>query len=218
VKNPLIILSIALLSFTGTSHLLADPIVFNFSPSQAAAGNVGLSEDYTSGGFTITAYGFVKSSGAQTSLYQKYTPGDTAETGLGLNADSDHEIPGPYFVQLDVKNLIDAGFSSLTLSLGSLQRGEQANIYADTSFGSFSSGSSFLVGLVGLPEEISTTVALTTRYLNITGGGSNGADPVLQSATASVPDGGSTALLLGASMLGFAAFRRVRPSAGRHQN
>lgn len=218
MKNPLIILSIALLSVTGASSLLADPIVFNFSPSQAAAGNVGLSEDYTSGAFTITAYGFVKSSGDQTSLYQKYTPGDTAETGLGMASDSDHEIPGPYFVQLDVKNLIDAGFSSLTLSLGSLQRGEQANIYADTSFGSFTSGNTFLVGLVGLPEEISTTVALTSRYLNITGGGSGGADPVLQSATASVPDGGSTALLLGASVLGLAGYGRLRRSGVRHQS
>lgn len=187
------------------------PLFFNFSPSQAASGNVGPSEDYTVGGVTITAYGFVKATGASSSLFQKYTVGDPGETGLGLNADADHEIPPPFFVQLDVGNLISAGFTSLSLKLGSLQNGEQANITKDNTLGSF--GDSFsnlvLLGKNGV-DEMFANVSLTSRYINITGGGSAGADPVLESATANVPDGGSTALLMGAALVGCGLATRYR--------
>lgn len=197
----------------------ADSLYFNFSPSAAAAGNVGPSEDYTVGGVTLTAYGFVKATGAASSLYQKYTPGDASETGLGLAADSDHEIPPPFFVQLDVQNLINAGFTSLSLQLGSLQNGEQANIYKDNTPGSFGDGFSGVQLLgAGGADVLFKSVSLTNRYINITGGGSAGADPVLMSATANVPDGGSTALLVGGGLLAAAMISRRRQGRAASSN
>ena len=205
-----------LLSLTAGLGLLsamsafAAPIVFDFSPS-APQGAFGTSQTFTSGGYTITAYGFVTEGNTATALYHKYTTGNPAETGLGIAADSDHEIPPQYYIQLDVQNLIAAGFGSMTFTLGSLQGGEQANIYGDTSAGSFASGT-LLSTLTGGPVQQSISLALTSRYFNVTGGGSSNADPVLESVTVNsptkVPDGGATALLIGASFLALAAFGR----------
>lgn len=203
--------SVALLSLL-SAGATASPIVFNFSPS-APQGAFGTSQNFTSGGYTITAYGFVAATGAATNLYHKYTSGNAAETGLGIAADGDHEIPPTYFVQLDVKNLIDAGFTSMTFVLGSLQSGEQAKIFGDSSLGTFGDGA-LLSTLTGLPVEQSVSLSLTSRYFNVTGGGGSGADPVLESVSVNkVPDSGSTIAILGASLLAMASFHYRRKQA-----
>lgn len=212
MKLKSLVSSLAVLGLFSASAMAA-PIVFDFSPS-APQGAFGTSQDFTAGGYTITAYGFVAATGAATNLYHKYTSGVPAETGLGISADGDHEIPPTYFVQLDVQNLIAAGFTSMTFKLGSLQGGEQANIFGDTTLGTFGDGS-LLSTLTGLPVEQTVSLALTSRYFNITGGGSSGADPVLESVAVeapSVPDSGSTVAMLGASLLAIASFcaRRKR--------
>ncbi|MEO6004296.1 MAG: VPDSG-CTERM sorting domain-containing protein [Opitutus sp.] len=93
----------------------------------------------------------------------------------------------------------------------SVQGGEQANIYGDTSAGSFASGA-LLSTLTGGAVQQSASLVLSSRYFNVTGGGSSGADPILESVTVNspskVPDGGATAVLLGASFLALAALGR----------
>lgn len=193
----------------GLSSTFATSYVFNFSPS-GPGHNVGPTEDYSAGGATITASGWLVAGGS-TDLYQKYTAGQSYETGLGVAADPDHEIPPPYFVQLDVSDLIAKGFDSVSFKLGSLQPGEQANIYGITTSGTLTGGS-LLTTLIGTPLEQTWTVALGGyQYFGFTGGGSTGADPVLESATVNVPDNGSVVLMLGATLLAVASLRRLRP-------
>ncbi len=201
----------ALALLAGSSTAFAVPVVFNFSPSSPGS-NVGPSESYTVGGATITATGWL-GAGVSGDLYQKYTAGLSYETGLGLAADFDHEIPSPYFVQLDVSDLVAKGFNWITFRLGSLQLGEQAKIYAGTTNGMLTGAP--ISTLIGLPVENDFGVALTgaSLYFSFTGGGSGGADPVLESATAStVPDGGATVLLLGVTFAGLTLFRKRRIS------
>ena len=193
----------------GLSSTFATSYVFNFSPS-GPGHNVGPTENYSAGGATLAASGWLVAGGA-TDLYQKYTAGQSYETGLGVAADPDHEIPPPYFVQLDVSDLIAKGFDWISFTLGSLQTGEQANVYGITTSGTLS-GATLLTTLTGTPLEQTWGIALTGNYLyfGFTGGGATGADPVLESATANVPDGGSVILLLGSALLAIAGIRQFR--------
>lgn len=204
------LLSIAALFLAvGLNSSFASSYVFNFSPA-GPGHNVGPTENYNAGGATIVASGWLVAGGS-TDLYQKYTAGQSYETGLGVAADPDHEIPPPYFVQLDVSDLIAKGFDWISFTLGSLQKGEEANIYGITTSGTLT-GATLLTTLTGTPLEQSWGVALTGNYLyfGFTGGGATGADPVLESATARVPDGGSVVLLLGSALLAIAGFRQFR--------
>lgn len=192
----------------GLTSTFAAAFVFNFSPS-GPGHNVGPTESYNAGGATIEASGWLVAGGA-TDLYQKYTAGQSYETGLGIAADPDHEIPPPYFVQLDVSDLIAKGFDSVSFLLGSLQTGEQAKIYGITTSGTLT-GATLLTTLVGTPLEQTWSAALGGyQYFGFTGGGTTGADPVIESATARVPDGGSVILMLGAALLSFAGLRRLK--------
>lgn len=201
----------AIVALLGATSAFASSIVFDFSPGPAEH-VLGTSNVFTSGLYSLTAYGYTNPGNSPTALYQKYTSGNPAETGLGIAADApDHEIPGQFYVQLDVQSLIDAGFTSMTFKLGSLQGGEQAIISGDTTWGSYGDGS-LLSTLTGGPVEQWVTLGLTTRFFNITGSGTGGADPVLESVTVNIPDSGSTLILLGASLVGFAALRKFRSS------
>lgn len=192
----------------GLSSTFAVSYVFDFSPA-GPGHNVGPTENYNAGGATIAASGWLVSGGA-TDLYQKYTAGQSYETGLGIAADPDHEIPPPYFVQLDVSDLIVKGFDWVSFTLGSLQNGEKANIYGITSSGTLT-GATLLTTLTGTPLEQTWGLALGGyQYIGFTGGGATGADPVLESATVRVPDGGSIAIMLGSALLGLAGLRRLQ--------
>jgi hypothetical protein len=193
----------------GLSSTFATSYVFNFSPS-GPGHDVGPTENYTAGGATIVASGWLVAGGA-TDLYQKYTAGQSYETGLGITADPDHEVPPPYFVQLDVSDLIAKGFDWVSFKLGSLQANEQANIYGIATSGTLG-GATLLTTLVGKPLEQTWGIALTGKYLyfGITGGGTAGADPVIESATTRVPDGGSVVLLLASALLAVAGSRKFR--------
>src|SRR5690242_8873635 len=68
--------------------------IFN-SPS----GALGVSQQYTINGITLTAYGF-DNSGHPINLYGKNDGGD--EIGLGVDRAPNHEIQTYNFVQLDV--------------------------------------------------------------------------------------------------------------------
>lgn len=204
----IIAITAALLGAAGAS---ATPLTFEFSPGPGEA-NLGNSHVFTSGIYSITAYGYTRPANSPTALYQKFD--GVGETGLGLASDGDTEIPPGFYIQLDVSNLIAQGITDITLKLGSLQTGEQANIYKDTTAGSFADGVS-AASLVGGATIQWTDVSLTSQFLNITGGGSDGADPVLESATINtpnVPDSGSTVMMLGAGLLGLAGMVRVRSS------
>ncbi|MBI1840676.1 MAG: putative Ig domain-containing protein, partial [Verrucomicrobia bacterium] len=104
--------------------------LWNFSTPSGALGS---SQTYTVNGLIITAAGFAGAN-TPTSLYGKNLGGN--ESGLGIASDKDHEINTSTYIQLDLKQLIDAGAQNVQLIIGSVQSGEGYNIYGSAVPGS----------------------------------------------------------------------------------
>lgn len=101
----------------------AGPIHFSFGGPGVT---LGTAHTFTSGGLSITAYGWVNgpSNWTANDLYQKDT--SSTEDGLGLNNTDDWEINPGQAIVVNVADLISHGISGGTFSLGSLQTGEWA--------------------------------------------------------------------------------------------
>ena len=141
-------------------------------------------------------------------LYGKTSGGD--ENGLGLTGSGDFEIGTNQMVQLDLTNLINAGATSVTLQIGSVQSGEGYDIWEGSTLGS--SGS--LVITNGQLDETPFTVNLNSKdpYLGV----SAYADDVLLSSLAAspTPEPGTLALLgTGLLAFGFGLRRRFASDA-----
>lgn len=115
--------------------VFAGTINYNFSGSNVT---LGTSQSFTAGGVTITAYGF--NGTIASDLFEK--SGGTTENGLGLTADptGNNEIFPGGTVVLDLTNLINAGYTTGTFSLESLQAEEGAQICSLTSLTGSSTG------------------------------------------------------------------------------
>ena len=100
------------------------------------SGLLGVSQMYTAGPFTITAFGF-DGTGAPTDLYGKNLGFD--ETGLGLNNDpsGQHEISGMNYIQLDLTSLLHN--PGLAITIASVQTGETFDIYGSDTMGTLGS-------------------------------------------------------------------------------
>src|SRR5579864_849479 len=189
------------LLFAG-APVFGNGVNFNFL---TPAGTLGVSQTYTSNSVTITAYGFSACSGGITvaltncstnDLYGKTSGGD--ENGLGLAGTSDFEIGTNQMVQLDLTNLINAGATSVTLQIGSVQSGEGYDIWEGSTLGS--SGS--LVITNGQLDETPFTVNLNSKdpYLAVSAYAN---DVLLSSLAASPTPEPGTLALLGTGLLAF---------------
>jgi hypothetical protein len=99
------LLGLFLLAFSAMAS--ASTIVWSLSGPDT---DVGLHNSYTSGGLTITAYGFsapvIGATDGNAQLYGKNDAPDDLGLGLDLANDAPHEITGTGFVQLDISQLV----------------------------------------------------------------------------------------------------------------
>ena len=114
-------------------------------------------------------------------LYYKADGG--TETGLGLVGTSDHEIGHSQIVTLDLSALAAAGFSNFSLTVGSVQSGEDFTIggSASGSFSASSDGVSILLLSGAIPSGATITITDT--------GTAPAGDVLIMSASADAPKG-----------------------------
>ena len=211
----------------------ATPINYTFQENDSPANTttkLGTSATFTESGYAITANGYYGSnpmfSGTQGSmtlndtgdshLAAKYTSGNQAETGLGIWYNSDNEINANHAVTLNLSSLYSAGIlNGATLGLGSMQYGEKSAVYGSTDGINWT----YLATISQYGNTAMNTYSLDGTYdwigVTETGGNQNGDHNVLitgltvpGSNVHSTPDGGTTALLLGAALSGLALLRR----------
>jgi hypothetical protein len=138
-------------------------IVWDLNPNDQNAPAGGSSHTYTSGGFSITAYGFDNHSGVGTAhdlFFKNVSPiGGAVESGLGLTNTLDNEIQaGLQFIQFDFTAAILAGMMNGQLSVGSIQEGESFSIFGSNTLGTLGTqvsaifGSSFDNQFVSIPN------------------------------------------------------------------
>ncbi len=166
--------------------------------------SLGNSSTFVEGGVSLTAYGYAAPS-TPSALYAKFTSGDASETGLGMTADSDHEINPTQYIQLDLQNLI-AG----NMGLGSIQVGENATIWGSNTQGSLGALQATLTGAGGVSQSYNLA-AFNFRYVGVSASPVGTAANVLitgLSATSRVPDGGMTLMLLGAGLSALGLLRK----------
>ncbi|MDP9055208.1 MAG: Ig domain-containing protein, partial [Acidobacteriota bacterium] len=115
-------------------------------------GNLGNSRVFSVQGTSLTAYGF-NNNGTPTALYAKNQ--SSTEQGLGIASDSDYEINTSTFIQLDVSQLVAAGFTNAQILFNSVQAGEGYNVYGSNTLGTLGAqlGSTGVTGgkLIAMP-------------------------------------------------------------------
>jgi hypothetical protein len=170
----------------------ANTVTFTFL--EHGLGTLGNSATFTEGGINLTA----TASPGQL-LYAKNGGGD--ETGLGIAGEVDHEIDGSHFLQLTLPTT--PGSNLKMIFLGSVQQGELAKIYFSHTLGVLGSP----IGQVSSDGSFDIS-SLGAGYLGISGGGTGGADVLLDCVTAPAPDAASTFALLGMGLTGLGLVRR----------
>jgi hypothetical protein len=116
-------------------------IVWDLNPDPRQNAPVGsTSRTYTSGGYTITAYGFDNNAGIGTphELFYKNEDviGGATEFGLGLTNTAHNELQANLnFIQFDFTAMLAAGLLNGQISVGSVQPGEAFAIYGSNALG-----------------------------------------------------------------------------------
>lgn len=183
----------------------ATPVTFTFLEN---GGNVSLgnSSTFSSGGASITAYGFASSGGAATAIFAKDQ--GVGEQGLGIVSDptGNNEIWGSSFVQL----FANGGLPTINLSFGSTDNGEIANIYYSSTLGTIGT----LIGSVTSETTFDIASIYQNGYISVSASGATDSgvpNVLLGSATVNTPpapDGGTTIALLGAALSAAGMIRR----------
>jgi len=156
------IVCVAFLAALGSASSRA-AIVWDLNPNHQNTAVGSSSHTYTSGGFSITAYGFDNNSGFGTAhelFYKNVAPINGAvEMGLGLTNTPSNEIQaGLHFIQFDFTSMLAAGLLNGKISVGSVQANEAFAIYGSNTLGTLGSqvggtfGSAFDNQFVSIPN------------------------------------------------------------------
>jgi len=190
-------------------------------------GDLGPTASYTSGGYTITATGWLASTSVcssptycfpvtSTDLYGKAEGGD--ESGLGIASDpsGEHEIYYPTEIQIDVSQPYAAGLRTYQFEMGSSTQGEAWSVIG--------SNTPISDGLPGTLLYNMNTDELTPHDLSgykyywflYTGPleGVGGSNVLLYKEFAAIPEPATWGLMgLGFAALAFAGYRRANARA-----
>jgi hypothetical protein len=181
----------------------ANAVSFTFQENGSNL-DLGPTSTFTSGGFSLTASGFL-TAGGTTNLFAKDLGG--TETGLGTVSDptGEHEITTANFVQLTLPTTPPSNFSMVLLT--SVQTGESAQVFFTTTPGTLAGAT--LIGTVSNANgSITIPAGDQTGFIDITAGAAN---VLLEGAeiTTTVPDGGATVALLGIALTAVEGARRM---------
>ena len=191
------------LAAMGALATQANAVTFDFQSSGSNL-NLGTTETFTVGGFSLTASGFL-TNGTPTDLFSKFTLGNPSETGLGTTHDpsGQNEIVTDDFVQLTLPTTPPTNFQMVLLA--SVQFGESAKVYFNTAPGTLT-GAILIDTITNADGSVTIPAIYQTGFIDITAGAAN---ILLESATVSTPDSGSAVALLGIALAGIEGVRRV---------
>ena len=191
------------LAAMGALATQANAVTFDFQSSGSNV-NLGTTETFTVGGFSLTASGFL-TNGTPTDLFAKFTLGNPTETGLGTNIDAEKEVNTTDFIQLTLPTTPPSNFSMVLLA--SVQSGEQAKVFFTTTPGTLT-GATLIGTITNADGSVTIPAGDQTGFIDITAGAAN---VLLAGAqiTTSVPDGGSTVALLGVALTAVEGVRRI---------
>jgi hypothetical protein len=181
-------------------------VIFDF---QQYGSNVDLgpTRTFTKSGISLTASAFM-TAGGSTHLYAKNDDpiGGSSEKGLGTMADptGEHEITTTDFVQLMLSTMPP---SHVSIYLGSVQSGESAMVYFNSTSGTLA-GATLIGTMVNHDGWVNIPAQYQNGFIDITAGAEN---VLLETVRTSVgvPDAGATLLLFTISVAAIAFLRRT---------
>jgi hypothetical protein len=139
-------LKVSLLVICGSFAFVASSawatlVTWDLNPGGLDASVGSTSKTYTVAGYTITANGYDNNGGIGTAheLFFKNAGGD--EIGLGLVNTPNNELQVAngtplQFIQLDLTSILAQGFTNGKIEIGSVQAGEQFNLFGSNTLGS----------------------------------------------------------------------------------
>jgi protein with PEP-CTERM/exosortase system signal len=200
-KFTTIIMALAGLGVALAAHANAVTLTYNFLENGSNV-DLGATSTFTEGGFSLTANGFL-TAGGPTHLFAKSA--GVGETGLGTTSDPSglHEIVTTNFVQLTLPTSPPSTFNMVLLA--SVQMGEQAKVFFTTTPGTLT-GATLIGTITNSDGSVTIPAGGRTGFIDITAGAAN---VLLEGATITTPDGGSTIALLGVALGGIEGVRRM---------
>ena len=169
----------------------ANAVTFTFQENGSNL-SLGPTSTFTSGGFALTASGFLTPSGATTHLFAKDL--GAGEIGLGIFGTTDNEITTSNFIQLTLPTIPPSNFQ--TVISGSVSGGEQMDVYFTTTPGDLT-GATLIGSITGTGGSVIVPAFAQSGFIDVTSANNLGnGNVLLASVTVGViPEPGSVALL-----------------------
>lgn len=132
----------------GSAH--AALVTWDLNPNNSNGAVGSSSYTFNSSGFSLTAYGFDRVSGPDTS-HELWFKNDGPDHGLGVTGTPHNELQvgpnGPLqYIQFDLSSLLSLGFTDGKLKVSSVDSGEAFNIYGSNTLGQLGTKISALGG------------------------------------------------------------------------
>ena len=155
-------------------------IVWDLNPNDQH-GPIGTSQVFTEQGYQITARGYNNNGGqgiATELFFKNRPPHDGAtEVGLGLAHSAHNELNGSQsgplnFIQLDLRSILQQGFTNGQIAVGSLQNGESFQLFGSNAEGQLGVAiSGLFTGLAFDDKFVAIPQFGAFSFISVTGAG-----------------------------------------------